>query len=338
MTDHHEGTIPNIYHFIWIGKEVPYFLILAIKSVLVRCPNSSVILWIDGLKSYSKEINDLLNVDGFAIKEININEMINSLEDANHKDLVERAFEIAGTKSRLTKTNPIERTRSNLIRYLVLIRFGGVYIDADTLVLKDLSALNNRTSGYIGKENSIWPILHRANPFHRFIWAPFLEVYRFFANAFPGGYRLNNTFKYLCGSSENNAIIGITPSHPFLKACFNRITTMPISDIIKPLRLGPYLFQQMIKSCPQSSITIYPEKYFYPYGPLISQHYFRKRKNAEAVRKYMISDETYIIHWGASTKELNSYKLEDVVESNTKSVFDLLATEVISAFEEKYGL
>lgn len=338
MTDSHKDTIPNIYHFIWIGKEVPYFLILAIKSVLVRCPNSSVFLWVEGLKAYSSEVNELLNIDGFEVKEIDITEMINSLEEVNQKELIEEAFKIAGTKSRLTKTNPFERTRSNLIRYLILIKFGGVYIDADTLVLKDLSKLNKRSTGYIGKENSIWPILLRSNPLHRFIWAPFLEVYRFLANTFPGGYKLNNNFKHLCGASENNAIIGLTPSHPFLKMCFDYITKMPIKEITKPLRLGPYLFQRVVKQYPEIDIKIYPEKYFYPYGPLISQHFFRKRKNAQSVLEYMISDETYIIHWGASTKELNNYRLEDTTKSDTRSVFDLLAAEVTSAFEEKYDL
>lgn len=324
--------IPDIYHFIWIGNSKPYFLTIAIQSVLLRCKGAQVILWTDNLEDKP----DLLENDRFTLRKIDFEELAGRL-DQEAKDLYYEIFEIAGSKSSLENTRPLERSRSNLLRYMILYIYGGVYLDADTLVLKDLAPLNRTNTAYFGKENSVWPIVKRGNPLHRFIWAPLLEVVRFIASNVQSGYKWNRLYRWLCGSSENNAVLGFTSKHNYLRESFKFISTMDRAEILRPLRLGPFLFQRMAKIYTGNDFTCYPEIYFYPYGPLISQHFFRTRRDAEQVANYMVSEKTHVLHWGASTKFLKQYTRERLLQSSKESVFHLLCHQVITEYEARYS-
>lgn len=328
--------IPNHYHFIWIGSEKPYFLILAIESVLLRCADAEVILWTDNPEDDSEGMLLLSENSRFSVRKIVVEELFGALQPDIREKLSE-IFAIAGTKSNIQNTRPIERSRSNLIRYLILYQFGGIYLDADTLVLQDLSPLRQASSAFLGKENSIWAIIRRHNPLHRFIWAPLLEVIRWIAVQLPAGYKMNKLYRIMCSSSENNAVMGLCAEHDYLDACFRFIASMDRTEIIRPLRLGPFLLQRLAQKHTFSDVITYPERYFYPYGPLISQHFFRKRSNAQKVADYMIDRETYVLHWGASTKFLKTYTRPVLEQLGASSVFSLLANQVITEYETNYS-
>ena len=325
--------IPHHYHFIWLGKEKPYFLIIAIQSVLLRCSEAKVTLWADTPEKESPGLKDLLNNQRFGLEVIDVETLALQLPEGIIRSQVQEILQIAGTKTSLHKTSPIERSRSNLLRYMILYLHGGVYLDADTIVLKDLEKLNNAHSGYIGKENSVWAITRRSNPLHRYFWAPLLEVVRWLAVQFPGGYRWNAFFSAMCGTSENNAVMGLTPFHPYLEKCFEYISGMTKEEIVRPLRLGPFLLQRVAQKFKDLEIKSFPRKYFYPYGPLISQHFFRPRKNAQKVAQNMIAPETHVIHWGASTKVLKTFDRETLIQKQNESVFTYLCNEVIREYE-----
>lgn len=324
--------IPNLYHFIWIGNSKPYFLILAIQSVLLRCKESRVFLWVDNMEDDSEGLQLLKKNNRFSVQGIDIKELTEQLSK-ELKPLFLEIFDIAGSKSNLVNTKPIERSQSNLLRYLILYIHGGVYLDADTLVIKDLAPLRSASTAFFGKENSVWPIVKRHNPLHRFIWAPLLEVFRFFACKLPFGYRLNSIYRFLCSSSENNAVLGFAKQHNYLLKSFEFIAGMDKSEIIKPLRLGPFLFQRVSKIYRGADYKCYPEIYFYPYGPLISQHFFKKRKKTKTVADFMVSDRTYVLHWGASTKFLKGYTRDKLLKEPETSVFTFLSNQVITEYE-----
>lgn len=326
-------TIPNLYHFIWIGNDKPYFLFVAIQSVLLRCKESNVILWTDTPDEASPQIDLLKKNNRFVMHQIVFEKLTNQL-DPKTQLLFSEILKIAGSKSSLENTRPIERSRSNLLRYLILYMYGGVYLDADTLVLKDMAPLNRTSTAYFGKENSIWPIVKRKNLIHRFIWAPLLEVFRFLLTQLSFGYKLNRVYQFFCSSFENNAVLGFTQQHNYLLKIFEYISTLDRTEILRPLRLGPFLFQRVSKIYKEDDFLCYPEKYFYPYGPLISQHFFRRRKHVEKVINYMISDQTYVVHWGASTKYLKKYTKEEIMEASETSVFNKLCSQVILEYEK----
>lgn len=329
--------IPDLYHFIWIGDQKPYFLTIAIQSVLLRCKGSRVILWLDNVDDDSGEIKSLGEKNKrFSTRRIDFEELAAQL-DAQTSRLITEIFQIVGSKSNLKNTRPVERSRSNLLRYMILYIHGGVYLDADTLVLKDLSTLNAVSTAYFGKENSVWPIVKRNNPLHRFIWAPLLEAVRFVAVRLSFGYRLNSIYRFLCSSSENNAVLGFTRQHNYLLECFKYISGMERAEMIRPLRLGPFLFQRVSRIYDKTDYKCFPEIYFYPYGPLISQHFFKKRRNVQAVARYMISDQTYVLHWGASTKFLKKYTRNKLLNSSQNSVFLYLAKQVVDEYEKIYS-
>lgn len=328
--------IPNTYHFIWLGAPVPYFLALAMQSALLRCKDSRVKLWIDEERRSDPMLEQFNHKPRFETALIDVEQLVENLHDEPVKKKLKAIFNKAGTKTLHENRKPVERAQSNLLRYLILYQEGGIYLDADTLVTNDLAPLRKKNSGFIGKENSIWAITRRKNPLHYFIWAPFLELYRMAAILLPFGYRMNNSFRVLCSSSENNAVMGMTPRHHFLKACFAYILTMTDEEIVLPLRLGPFLLQRVAQQYHGHDLDVYPEPYFYPYGPMISQHFFRERMNAAPVAAYMLKGHNYVIHWGASTKVLKSYTKESILQQPDKSVFSLLASAVIADYEKEH--
>ncbi len=328
-------SIPNHYHFIWMGPKKPYFLAVAIKSVLIRCDGAKVTLWSDrlDLDDFPEVIESNIR---FECKLLDTNQLIGELEEGVVKQVLTKNLGIAGTRSNTDKktvTKPIERSKSNLLRYLILYLYGGVYLDADTIVLKNLKPLLESNSGFIGNENSAWPIAKREQLFHRVIWGPILEIVRFIAIKLPIGYRLNPLYAYLSSASENNAVLGFTAHHNYLFECFVHISKMSKKEILKSLRLGPFLLQRVSKTYDHHDLTTYPPKYFYPYGPLISEHFFRKRKKITPVLDYMIDKDTYVIHWGASSKFLNEFSKQDILNNASESVFTYLESEVIKADE-----
>ncbi|MBV6645852.1 MAG: hypothetical protein KI790_10405 [Cyclobacteriaceae bacterium] len=325
--------IPKVYHFIWLGSRRPFFLIAAIKSVLVRCQDAKVILWTDD-DTNLHHIESLIKDLRFSLREIDMKKLIEAIPDEFIKTRVNEILNIAGTRSSMQKTNPVERSKSNLVRYLILLKYGGVYLDADTLMIKDFDMLLQESSGIIGKENSIWPIVRRRNPLHRLIWAPLLEVVRFLAVQIPVGYKWNALYRKMCSSSENNAVMAFTAGHPYLLKCFEYITSMRHEEIIRPLRLGPFLLQRVSKTYDRDDLTTYDEPYFYPYGPMISQHFFRKRRQVESVANYMVRPQTFVLHWGASTRSLGAYTEERIIAGNPKDVFSYLALKVLKDYEQ----
>ncbi|MEQ8580725.1 MAG: glycosyltransferase [Marinoscillum sp.] len=326
--------IPNHFHFIWMGPKEPFFLIVAIQSVLLRCKGAKVTLWVDQDNNPSPEIDTLKKNKHFSIRKIDLRHFVDQIEDETVKKVITDNFDIVGVKSNTAKkqpTKPVERSRSNLLRYLILYLHGGVYLDADTIVLKDLKPLLDANSGFIGKENAAWPIAKREQLFHRIFWGPILEIVRFIAIQLPFGYRLNPLYAFLSSASENNAVLGFTAKHNYLFECFDYISKMDKNEIIKSLRLGPFLLQRVSRTYVKGDLNTYAPRYFYPYGPLISEHFFKKRKNVRPVAEYMIDDDTYVIHWGASSKFLNEFGKQDILKRATESVFTYLESEVIKA-------
>ena len=124
MTDDVRTKIPNTAHFVWFGESLPLVYILGIKSALINGGFDSVILHLDQelsddeairqyLVSHSRFEIRLIDADYFTHAGNAILEMYQGLTD--------------------------RRARSNVLRLVILAKWGGVYLDTDVVVLKDFS-------------------------------------------------------------------------------------------------------------------------------------------------------------------------------------------------------
>jgi len=122
--------------------------------------------------------------------------------------------------------------KSNLLRYEILLRYGGVYIDTDFECLRNIEPLIGDLECFAGK--------HRDEEFEH------------------GAFAVVNT-----------AILGAVPGHPFLRDLVEEaepnmrdvIADTPISVY----QTGPVFLTTVIHRHPE--VRIFPPEIFYPYGP-----------------------------------------------------------------------
>ncbi len=126
--------------------------------------------------------------------------------------------------------------KSDIARYEILYRLGGVYVDTDFLCLKPLDKLNNRHDFYVGMEPHIRDDI---DALHRFI--------------------------------ISQAIIGSRPGHPILKKCIEELANKSFALGEDPVFMtGPIFFGDCLFSAIDTSATsrsvVLPPTYFFPIG------------------------------------------------------------------------
>ena len=114
-----------------------------------------------------------------------------------------------------------------------------------------------------------------------------------------------------CDEVVNNAIFGMEKGHPLMQECMDYMDKTPLDTPNIELETGPRMFTNLCKKRGYNNknqnqqitdITIYNNKYFYPY--FYTEEYSPK----------CITNETYAIHHWAGTWTLNK-KLEDELVS-----------------------
>lgn len=137
--------IPNRFLFVWTGRRFPYFCRLAVESALLADPEAEV--WIccfgdrpDGSPDF-KHVASYRRVE---VVDLDVPALFEGLERPREEFL------------RLLAAIPrsAASARSNLVRYGVLHRHGGVYLDFDVLLLRDLRHLLGHEA-FIGEER-VW--------------------------------------------------------------------------------------------------------------------------------------------------------------------------------------
>jgi len=132
---------------------------------------------------------------------------------------------------RLLNPAPSLASMSDLARYEILRRYGGVYIDTDFECLRNIECIIREETCFAAQESLV---------------------------------RIG-----LCEVAlVNNAILGAIPNHPFLNElvaqAHNYMLSMPPACSAATLT-GPYYLTSVIQGFP--AVKVFPASYFYPYGP-----------------------------------------------------------------------
>jgi hypothetical protein len=308
--------LPATLHFLWIGPRLPWFARLAIESALRRCPDAQIMLWASHALEQDEQTRALREFSAFQLQPLTERALFAEAPQELPLDLLARLF--------ATLQKPEART--NIARLLVLAQHGGIYLDTDTLTLRDLAALRG-LGAFCGLEHVIWP-LHLRYGVHsyRVLGGPLRGLVRSACARLPRGEQL---FRRLSGwywKAANNAVLGFTPRHPFLSHLLQRIAALPERERELRYRLGTHLLQEALaQKGDVLGVHQLAPSYFYPLGPAISQQYFRPRKDAPAAAAALISPETYVIHWYASVSKLSAYDRARVQRERDSTIFAQLA-------------
>jgi hypothetical protein len=184
--------------------------------------------------------------------------------------------------------------RADLVRLAVLLREGGVYLDADAITVASALPLLE-SPGFAGLERIALPdnVRSSRNP-TRWLQAGSLLAIRDVLSRIAVGPKLFEAMKGLYAPAVNNAIIGACPGHPTIKAALAGAAALPVEKATKLYELGPRLMQRVTENRSTDQFVLHAPEVFYPLPPEMSQHYFRRAD--PSVDAQLLGASTRVVH------------------------------------------
>jgi hypothetical protein len=282
--------IPNRIFFIWFGNRLPFTTGLAILSAKQVQKPAETILYIESEKSE-------LSGEGYDLIKNECGIMLKKIDDSIFADLGDN-----GVCSRLYKILKKPASKANLLRLALLYKEGGVYLDTDIIAVKPWDDLL-KCKGFCGLEPVTFSqkLFASKNPLF-YLFAGIRFLWRFLCVYLPCGeqiFRPTERFFSLCA---NNAILGSEAKNVFFEKVFAAINEMKEKEQLKSYRLGTHVMQKATGNKSSENMEMFPPAYFYPLGPDISVHLFRKG-SAKRLNKILLP-QTRIVHWYNSVEKI----------------------------------
>lgn len=313
--------IPDRLIFLWSGTAFPLFAELAVKSALLANPSAVVELHVFG----DAPDNDLRfrrtrRLARVEVHRIDLDSVFDGLDaPASRYRALFDAID-AGAAS----------ARSNLLRYAVLEKRGGVYLDFDVLCVRPFTSLAHHEA-FIGEEK-VWRVdEHRlAGPVRPWMIAPTLSYVTAYATRrvdarLLGGHDLDGAVMRALDAhwsvpNLNNAVIGASPGSRYLRRVLRDALE---ADPRIRFNLGPTLVSHSQRR-DGSGVTVLPERYFYVQPPSYSFRFFEGRA-------FELPAEAILIHYVSSNhgKLLRSLDENTILARRNGPLFYRLAADVL---------
>ncbi|MCE9622991.1 MAG: hypothetical protein K8R99_11660 [Actinomycetia bacterium] len=315
-------SVPRRYLTVWSGLSFPYAARLTIDSILLADPTAQVEIHVLGEHPMSSHFADLTDLADhrISVHDIDLDELFGSLRLISGTDC--RAVFNAIPEHALS-------ARSNILRYALLYRRGGVYVDFDVLVLRPLHDLANG-GAFLGAERvwaydearveGRWKLRMTAGTVG---WALSWFAKRLDSKWFGGALKLTKRLRRLdtlwTRQQPNNAIIGAPAHSPFIIEVLRQCA---LADPTVRYALGPTLVSAVARQHPHL-VRVLPEATLYPVAPGESYRFFEDRH-------LQLSDETVAIHYVNSNhrKLLHELQPDDARLETRSELFWTLARSV----------
>ncbi len=283
----------RLVHFCWIGPRLPWAYGIALLSAAACGGADEVILH----HTDELENNPVLEALG-AISTIRLIRI-------NPKALLESVGAELGLDDKLWAiysriSSPA--ILSDILRAAILYLDGGIYLDVDTVTVKPFSSLFELPQ-FIGVERIVWPYWVKSSR-SPLVWGRTLtlDFLRKVMRLLPEGWRF---YRYIEGwyfRGINGAVMGGAPKAPLFEVYLRQMVAMPVDKQIKPNAVGPDLLQELISQGTIQDLVIYDPQYFYPIAPEISEHWFRRCRNAAQALTEALVPQTIVVHWYGSVR------------------------------------
>lgn len=314
--------IPNRYHFVWFGRSFPATNRVAIESCLSCCHGAEVVLWHSDDLSPREDFRALTR-SGLITKRLDAELAFGPEDDATSP------FDVPKLK-RIWRALESPVARSNLARAILLYRFGGIYLDTDVLVLRNLDP-HRRHTAFVGSERIVWPGWACSGlSFQRLVKSPLLGLLRKLSASVPRG---DGLFRRTAGwypKAVNGAVLGARAGHPFLAALLRETSQVPEAEWPIKHRLGTHVLQRTVQTYAGGDLTILPPDVFYPLGPEVSRQYFRLRSNPKRGADRILGSDTCAVHWYASVTDTTELSAAQLTEMAPKTIYGHLCAPYLS--------
>jgi len=292
--------IPNRYHFVWFGRDFPYTHVLAIRSLANTCAPEAIVIHVS---------EDLTGVPHFDEVAAEVPVLCQRRLDIDQ--LLDGGQGFDRTALRSVYVDLLARKRwaalSDILRYLILLREGGVYLDFDILAVRDLRPVLRSCSGFCGRERILVPSrVHRGRRWTSYLRTGPLDFIRLICSRVTAGIDWWKHLEPLYSAAINGAVLGLVPGHALARDALAAVPPLvPTLERRRPA-IGPDLLQDLIDGDPGSranqggqrkDVMVFDAPAFYPLGPTMANHYFRKTKRAAEVACKVVTDATYVVHW-----------------------------------------
>jgi hypothetical protein len=317
--------IPNRYHFVWFGAQFPAANRVAIESCLARCQGAQVTLWHSDELSQHADYRALLDA-GLRVERLDTGAIFAALAEAHQRAGAEEGPLDVVRLQHIWCTVRSHVSRSNLARAIVLYLRGGIYLDLDVLVVRDLLPLR-RYPAFVGSEHIVWPgWACRGVSVQRLVKSPLLDLLRKVTVALPEGERLFQRTAGWYPRAVNGAVLGARAGHPFLSWLLQRTSEVPEAEWQLKHRLGTHVLQRSEDGYPGTDLMILPPEAFFPLGPVVSRQYFRQRERPEQTAQRIVGPETYALHWYSSVTDITAFSSEELSGMARRSVYGHLCS------------
>ena len=308
--------IPFRAHFIWLGHELPWVNVLAIRSAAERGGFERVTLHHDEDLSAAPHFRALAAVDRLELRRLRVGEVLEGCGDL--APALKAAYAGLSTPS----------MRKDAIRLALLYGEGGVYLDLDTVTVRSFAQLCAEAEAFCGEERIVFPgeVKRSRNPAVQLL-ALARNGLREVLGLVPKGWEAFRAVERLYPRAVNNAVIGSAPRSRFVTRALQRITELPAGVQGRAYGIGPHLLQELAPQFAKPELVVHPPSVFYPLGPIISHHWFHLREGAGPLERVLRPD-TRVVHWYASIRNqvLISRIDPDYVRANAgRQLFSALA-------------
>jgi len=135
--------IPKIFHYIWFGDKLPQQYKPFLQTWLKYHPDWTFVFWVDNPQNY--DLGILLKDYTFE----NLKEYLRNNKNTKNKVVIDVKNLRFNNRKFFDETKNYGQ-RSDILKWEVVYRFGGVYIDVDFECLKPLDILNHMYNFYTG--------------------------------------------------------------------------------------------------------------------------------------------------------------------------------------------
>ncbi len=283
--------IPNEYHFVWFGPTFPFTHALAIRSLAATSNPQAIHLHLsDSLEGQAHFERLVRDIPALNVRRINFNALLAGMDGVD-RDGLRTGYEALLSEKRFAAL-------SDVLRFSLLYLEGGVYLDLDTITIKDLRPLLTQP-GFCGRELILVPgrAARRLRVLSRLRTGP-LTLARDICARSKNGVRWFKRIAPLFSAEVNCAVLGLSKGHALAYEALLRLPGLCPEVARRRPAIGPDLLQDLVvEPALGSQVTTFGPSHFYPLGPSMAAHYFRNHPDVASLERDVVSANTHVVHW-----------------------------------------